>query len=163
MLKQAAEAGILPRTLMLISYDAPIRPEFWQNVGEQGKGIVFVTYYHPQQQLTDAGKWFQAEYQRRFNEPALYSSFASFGNLLELAQAINQSCSTDGPAIAQALETGRLNTRNQSGVSFPKADGIDWHRIKQPLLLIQYTEVNQDFGKAPILYPPASKTGELQR
>ena len=47
-------------------------------------------------QLTDAGAWMQAEYQRRFNEPALYSSFAAFGNVLELAQAINQACSTDG-------------------------------------------------------------------
>ena len=163
MIKQAYDTGLMPKALMVVSYDAPIRPEFWQNVGDKGKGIVFVTYYHPQQALTDPGKWMQQEYQKTYNEPALYSSFAAFGNVLVLAQAINQACSTDGPALVNALESGKFTTWNQAGISFPKADGLDWHRTKQPLLLIQYTEVNQEYGSAPILYPPSSKTGELKR
>jgi branched-chain amino acid transport system substrate-binding protein len=163
MVTQAYETGLLPSTPMLISYDLPIRPEFWQNLGDKGKGIVFVVYYHPQEKLTDAGTWMQTEYQRRFNEPALYSSFAAFGNVLELAQAINQACSTEGQTIARTLETGSFTTWNLTGVNFPPAEGADYHRVKQPLLLLQYTQPNQDYARAPIVYPPNMKTADVQK
>ena len=61
------------------------------------------------------------------------------------------------------LETDKFMTWNSNDISFPKAGGVDWHRVKQPLLLLQYTEVNQDYGKATILYPPNMKTGELKK
>ena len=163
MVTQGYETGLLPATPMLISYDLPIRPEFWQNLGDQGKNIIFVVYYHPQEKLTEAGAWMQGEYQRRFNEPALYSSFAAFGNVLELAQAINQACSVDGQAIARALESGSFTTWNLTGVNFPPAEGADYHRIKQPLLLLQYTQTNQDYARAPIVYPPEMKTADVQK
>ncbi len=163
MIKQANDTGLLPQTPMLVSYDLPIRPEYWQNLGDQGRGIIFVGYYHPQQPLSPAGTWMQTEYQRRFNEPALYSTFAAFGNVLQLAQAINLGCSTEGPSIVKAMETGPLTTWNQTGVSFPPAAGEDYHRVKQPLLLIQYAETNQDYGAAPIVYPPNLKTGDVRR
>lgn len=163
MLQQATDAGLLPATPMLISYDLPIRPEFWQNVGDQGKGIIFVAYSHPQQQLTEAGVWMRDQYQARYNEPALYSSLAAFGNVLVLAQAVNQACATDGPAVAAALENGSFVSWNQSGVSFPQAEGADWHRVKQPLLLVQYTATNQAFGDAAIIYPPSLRTADLMR
>jgi branched-chain amino acid transport system substrate-binding protein len=148
---------------MLVSYDLPIRPEFWQNTGDQGRGIIFVAYSHPNQPVSDAGRWMQAEYQKRFNEPALYSSLAAFGNVLQLAQAVNQACSTEGPALVRTLETGRFTTWNQTNVNFPPAEGEDYHRVKQPLLMIQYSETNQDYGAAPIVYPPSMKTGDVRR
>ncbi|MCC6179532.1 MAG: ABC transporter substrate-binding protein [Chloroflexi bacterium] len=163
MIQQATDAGLLPATPMLVSYDLPIRPEFWQNVGDQGKGIIFVAYSHPLQHLTDAGAWMRDQYQERYSEPALYSSFAAFGNVLQLAQAVNHACSTQGPAIAAALEKGPLMSWNQADTSFPQADGADWHRVKQPLLLVQYTETNQAFGDASIIYPPTLKTADLTR
>jgi branched-chain amino acid transport system substrate-binding protein len=163
MLKQASDAGLLPQAKMLVSYDLPIRPEFWQNVGSQGNGVIFVAYYHPRQPLSDAGRWMQAEYARRFNEPALYSSFAAFGNILLLAQAINQACSTEGRQMVRALEDGSFITWNQTGINFPQEDDEDWHRVAQPLLLLQYTEANQDFDKATIVYPPDFKTGDVKR
>jgi branched-chain amino acid transport system substrate-binding protein len=163
IVKQSNDVGLLPATPMVISYDVPIRPEFWQNLGPQGKGIIFVAYYHPKQPLTDAGKWMQQQYEAQYREPALYSSFAAFGNVIVVAQAINQACSTKGPDIAKALETGRFKSWNLDSASFPKAEGADWHRVKQPLLLVQYTAVNQPFDQATILFPPDMKTGTLQR
>ena len=163
VIKQSYDTGLLPKAFELVSYDLPIRPEFWQNTGDQGKGIIFVVYYHPQQALSDAGKWMQTEYQKRFNEPALYSSFQGFGNLLLLAQAINQACSTDGAAIQKALETGKFMSWNTNGVSMPRAEGIDWHRIKIPVLILQYTEANQTFDKATILSPSNMKNGEVRK
>jgi len=163
MVKQSYETGLLPAVPMLLSYDLPIRPEFWQNLGEQGQGIIFVSYYHPQEKLTDAGAWMQQQYQQQFNEPALYSSFAAFGNVLEVAQAVNQACSTDGTALAKTLETGKFTTWNLTGVSFPPADGADYHRIVQPLLMLQYVQTNQDYGRAPIVYPPTMKTADVQK
>lgn len=161
--RQAHDVGILPKALIAGSYDFPIRPEFWQNLGDRGNGFIFVSYYHPKQALTDAGRWLQQEYEARHNEPALYSSFAAFGNVLLIAQAITQACSTKGPDVARALETARLKTWNLNEASFPRTDGVDWHRVKQPLLLLQYTAVNQPYGQATILFPPEMKTGSLTR
>jgi hypothetical protein len=52
---------------------------------------------------------------------------------------------------------------NQTDVAYPQAEGADWHRLKQPLLMIQYDNVNQSFDQAPIVYPPAMKSAEVQR
>jgi branched-chain amino acid transport system substrate-binding protein len=163
LVKQSYDVGLMPKAAQLISYDLPIRSEFWQNLGPQGNGVIFVAYYHPQQPLSDAGKWMQTEYQRRYNEPALYSSFQAFGNMIILGQAINQACSTEGPAVVRALETGRFMNWNASGVAFPRAEGIDWHRIQIPILLLQYTAPDQTFERATILSPSNMKTGELRR
>ncbi|MBA2450753.1 MAG: ABC transporter substrate-binding protein, partial [Chloroflexi bacterium] len=163
MIKQAYDTGLMPQIAMLVSYDLPIRPEFWQNTGDQGRGMLFVAYSHPRQQLSDAGRWMQSEYERRFNEPALYSTLAAFGNVLQMAQAINQACSIEGPSLVRVLETGSFTTWNQSGVNFPPAEGEDYHRVKQPLLMVQYTESNQEFGQATIVYPPNLKTGDVRR
>lgn len=163
IVKQSYDTGLMPKAYQLISYDLPIRPEFWQNLGDKGKGIIFVSYYHPQQQLTDAGKWFQAAYQKKYNEAAPYSSFQGFGNTVMLAQAINQANSTDGAAIVKALETGKFTNWNASPVNFPEADGVDWHRVKIPMLLLQYTAANQDFTKATIVFPQNMKTGDVTK
>ncbi len=163
IVKQSYDVGLMPKAYQLISYDLPIRPEFWQNLGDKGKGIIFVSYYHPQQQLTDAGKWFQAAYQKKYNEAAPYSAFQGFGNTVMLAQAINQANSTDGAAIVKAMETGKLTNWNASPVNFPEAPGVDWHRVKIPMLLLQYTAANQDFTKATIVFPQNMKTGDVKK
>ncbi len=163
IVKQSYDVGLMPKAYQLISYDLPIRPEFWQNLGDKGKGIIFVSYYHPQQKLTDAGKWFQTAYQQKYNEAAPYSAFQGFGNTVILAQAINQANSTDGAAIVKTLETGKFTNWNASPVNFPEAAGVDWHRVKIPMLLLQYTATNQDFTKAAIVFPQDMKTGNVTK
>lgn len=163
LVKQSADVGLLPKTPMVISYDLPIRPEFWRNVGELGKNMIFLSYYQPRQVLTPAGKWLQDEYLKAYKEPALYSSFAAFGNTIVLAQAMNAACSTEGDKVAAALVKGGFVSWNQSGVAFKQSEGVDWQRTAQPIMVLQYTKTNQDFGDATILYPANMKTGELVR
>src|SRR6516225_8037171 len=45
MIEQAATLGITSQTPMLISYDAPIRPQFWQLHPKTGSGLYFIAYY----------------------------------------------------------------------------------------------------------------------
>ena len=163
MIKQSYDVGLLPKALQLVSYDLPIRQEFWDNLGPQGNNILFVAYYHPQQAVSDAGKYIQAEYQKKYNETALYSSFQGFSNVVMMAQAINQACSTDGTAMVKALETGKFTNWNADNVNFPQAEGLDWHRVKIPVLILQYNQVNQPFDKATLLFPSNMKTGEVRK
>jgi branched-chain amino acid transport system substrate-binding protein len=159
--KSAADAGLNKTSIHLISTDNPIRPEFWQNLGEQGRGTAFFSFYHPQQKITDAGEWAKTEYLKEHNEPATYLPLGGFGNVILYAQAITAACSTEGPAIAKALETQKFKSWNIPDATFPRADGADWHRVDQPIMLVQYTEVNQPYDKATILYPPALRTGNI--
>ena len=56
IIKQAYDVGLIPATPMLISYDAPARPEYWKNVGEKGAYAAFIVYYHPTMKLDAAGR-----------------------------------------------------------------------------------------------------------
>lgn len=161
LIKQSADVGLLPSTPMVVSYDLPIRPEFWKNVGALGNKIIFLSYYQPKQPVTESGKWLQQEYQKMYGEPALYSTLAAFGNVILFAQAMNAACSTEGEKVAAALEKGGFTSWNQANVSFPKADGINWQRTVQPIMVLQYTAVNQTLNDATILYPAGIKTGNL--
>ncbi len=163
LVKQSADVGLLPKTPMVISYDLPIQRAFWKNVGDLGKNIIFVAYYQPSQALTEAGKWMQQEYEEMYKESPMYSSFAAFGNTILLAQAMNIACSTEGKAVADALRKGPLTSWNQKDVSFPQKDGVDWQRTVQPIMVLQYTDVNQSFSNATILYPNEIKTGDIQK
>lgn len=159
--KQAADAGLSSKSLHLISTDNPVRPEFWENLGDQGKGTMFFSFYHPSQKLTDPGEWARERYQKEYNEPAVYLPLGGFGNIILYAQAITAACSTDGAAVAKALENGKLTSWNVANAGFPRAEGLDWHRLDQPILIVQYTAVKQAFDKATILFPTNLKTGNV--
>lgn len=161
MVKQAVDAQLLESALMVISDDRPLRQEFWDNVGDAGKGIAFVTYFSPTQALTPAGEWFREQYEALYGEPPVYTAYQGFGNTIVLAQAINKACSTAGPDLVSALEAGGFTSWNTAPVGFPQAEGVDWHRLHIPVLLLQYTEAPQSFQDAPIIYPPDLATGEV--
>jgi branched-chain amino acid transport system substrate-binding protein len=162
IIKQAYDIGLFPAVPMLGSYDFPIRPEFWQNLGPVGNYFAFISYYHPAMPLTDLGKWFKERYEARYKEPAVYSAFNAFGQIAIIAQAINKACSTEGPALVQALETGKYLNWNGT-VTFPRGEGPYWHQASPPLLILQYTAVNQSYGDATILWPPKMRTGTLKK
>lgn len=161
LIKQSADVGLLPSVPMVVSHDMPMRPEFWNNVGDLGKNMIFLSYYQPRQPLPTPGQWMQREYEKSYHEPAMYSSLAAFGNTILLAQAINAACSTDGDKMVDALRKGGLTSWNLSNVSFPTANGLDWQRLKQPIMVLQYTKMNQNFKDATILFPASMKTGEM--
>lgn len=151
MIEQAATLGLLPGTPMLVSYDAPVRPQFWQLHPKTGVGIYFVAYYSPNQRLSDAGAWFARTYEARYKEPPTYSSLNGFGDVLILAEAVDQARSTEPAAVVKALESGSFKGWTATPVTFPQAEGVYWHNWSPPVLVLQMTEPNQDWRKAPIV------------
>ena len=51
IIKQAYDVGLFPAVPMLVSYDAPARPEFWKTLGDKGTFATFIVYYHPTMKL----------------------------------------------------------------------------------------------------------------
>ena len=124
MLDQATTLGIFPATPMLVSYDAPVRPQFWQLHPKNGDKLYFIAYYSPKQKLSEAGTWFAKAYEEKFKESPVYSSLNGFADVLILAQAADQAKSTDPKAIIKALETGKFTSWATGDVTFPRAEGV---------------------------------------
>jgi branched-chain amino acid transport system substrate-binding protein len=151
MIEQAATLGILPQTPMLISYDAPIRPQFWQLHPKTGSGLYFIAYYSPKQQLSDAGDWLVKAYEAKYKEPPVYSSLNGFGDVIIIAQATKKANSTDPQAVIKALETGSFKSWTAAAVTFPRAEGVFFHNWSPPVLILQYTAADQDWKDASII------------
>jgi len=139
------------QTPMLISYDAPIRPQFWQLHPKTGSGLYFIAYYSPKQQLSDAGEWFTKAYEAKYNESPVYSSLNGFGDVIIIAQAVEKAKSTDPAALIKALETDKFNSWTAAPVTFPRAEGVFFHNWSPPVLILQYTAANQDWKDASIV------------
>jgi branched-chain amino acid transport system substrate-binding protein len=151
MLDQAETIGLLTQAPMLVSYDAPVRPQFWQLHPKNGAGIYFIAYYSPQQKLSELGAWFAKRYEEKYKESPVYSSLNGFGDVVILAQAVDAAKSTDPKALITALETGTFKTWAATPVTFPRAPGVFWHNWSPPILILQYTEPNQDWRNAKIV------------
>ena len=151
MIDQATTIGLLPQTPMLISYDAPVRPQYWKLHPQDGVGIYFITYYSPKETLSDVGQWLAKAYQAKYNEPAIYSNLNGFGDVVLLAEAANLAKSTDPKAMVHALETGTFKSWADAPVTFPRADGIYWHNWSPPILIVQYTKANEDWRDADLI------------
>ncbi len=159
IVKQAHDIGLFPQTAMLGSYDFPVRPEYWKNLGAAGNYLAFISYYHPRMALSPFGKWAALEYAKRYKDVAIYANLNSFGDALIVAEAMNQACSSDPRKIIAQLERGRFDTWIPGGVTFPRAEGLAWHQWSPPMIIVQYTQNEQTYDKAQILFPAAMKTG----
>ena len=147
---QATTIGLLPGTPMVVSYDAPIRPQWWQLHAKDGQ-VYFVSYYSPQQKLSDAGQWFANTYQKKYGEQPVYSSLNGFADILIVAEAVAKAKSTDPKRVIAAMETGGYKSWNTSPATFPRAAGILWHNWSPPVLILHYTAANQDWRQAPLV------------
>lgn len=152
IIEQAYDIGLFPSTPMIGSYDFPLKPDFWESVGEKGVGIYFISYYHPQMEMTDLGKWAFNRYKELYNELPVYSTLNEFGVVLILAQAIEQAGSDDPEAITDALIKGTFVSWNSDKVTFPEGEGIYWHQFSIPMLILQFTEKGQGITEARIEY-----------
>jgi branched-chain amino acid transport system substrate-binding protein len=153
MVNQATTIGLLPQTPMIISYDAPIRPQWWQLHPQNGSGVYYIAYYSPLQKLSDVGSWLAKEYEAKYKEPAVYSSLNGFGDVLIIAQAVAAAKSTDPKAIVKALESGTFKSWAAGDVTFPKAEGVYWHNWSPPIIILHYTKPNEDWRSAELVYP----------
>ena len=155
MVDQAATIGLLPETPMLISYDAPVRPQWWQLHPKDGE-IYFIAYYSPQQKLSDLGSWYAKQYQEKFKDQPVYSDLNCFGDIAIIAQAIQQAKSTEPKALTKMLETGKFMGWAAGDVTFPRAEGVFWHNWSPLMMILHYTKPNQDWRSAEVAYSQAN-------
>lgn len=153
MVKQAYNIDLFPETNMLASFAWPIRPEFWDAVGDKGKGILFTAYYKPGMLMTFLGKWMAPRYKKLHNEDPTFYALNVFGEILVIAQAINMAQTDDPKAVAKALV--KWPFLDWSGiVKFEEPPGLKWHNVSPPHLVLQQTEVRQEFVNSKLVWPP---------
>jgi branched-chain amino acid transport system substrate-binding protein len=151
IIDQATTIGLLPATPMLISYDAPTRPQYWQLHPKNGEGIYFIAYYSPKTPLSELGQSFAKAYKEKYKEDPVYGALNGFGAIMIFQQAIKTAGSTDPKALIKALEAGTFKSWPDAAVTFPRADGVYWHNWVPPILILQYTKPNQDWKEADVV------------
>ncbi len=162
IIKQAYDIGLFPAVPMLVSYDLPVRPEYWTNLGDKGTLVTFIAYYHPTMKLTARGEAFRARYRAEFKEEPIYGAFNAYAQVLLLADALNAAGSDRGEALVRALLAGRFEGWNGT-ISFSRGQGPYWQQWTPPMLFTQYTRPRMPFEEAKIVYPPEFKTAEWVR
>lgn len=151
IIDQATTIGLLPGTPMLISYDAPTRPQYWKLHEKNGSGVYFIAYYSPKSPLSDLGQAFSKAYREKYNEDPVYGALNGFGAIMILAQAIKNAGVAEPKALIKALETGTFKSWPDAAVTFPRADGVYWHNWVPPILILQYTKLGQDWKEADVV------------
>lgn len=157
IMDQATTIGLLPATPMLISYDAPTRPQFWKLHEKNGNGIYFIAYYSPKSKLSDVGEAFAKAYREKYKEDPVYGALNGFGAVMILAQAIKAANGTDPKALIKTLESGSYKSWPDAPVTFPRADGVYWHNWVPPVLILHYTAAKQDWKDAEIVVTYSKK------
>jgi len=157
--KQAYDVGLFPATPMLISYDAPARPEYWKTLGEKGTYATFIIYYHPTMKLTSRGEAFRTRYLEQFKEQPVYGGLNAYAQVMLLADAMNAAKSDKPEDIVKSLLANKFTGWNGT-ISCARGDGPYWQQWTPPMLFLQYTKPEQAFPEAKIIYPPELKTGD---
>jgi branched-chain amino acid transport system substrate-binding protein len=159
MIKQAHDIGLSPAVPMLVSYDVPVRPEFWKTVGEKGTYVNFIVYYHPTMKLPARGEAFRKKYMAEFKEEPVYSAFNGYTQVVLLADALNAARSDKGEDLVKALLGNKFEGWNGT-ISFTRGEGPYWQQWTPPMLITQYTRPEQPFPEVKIVFPPELKTGD---
>lgn len=157
IMDQATTIGLLPATPMLISYDAPTRPQFWQLHEKNGAGIYFIAYYSPKSKLSDIGADFAKAYREKYKEDPVYGALNGFGAIAILSQAMKAANSADPKTLIKTLEGGTYKSWPDAPVTFPKADGVYWHNWVPPVLILQMTQPKQDWKDAEVVVTYSKK------
>ena len=108
IMDQATTVGLLPTTPMLISYDAPTRPQYWKLHPKNGEGIYFIAYYSPKAPLSDLGKAFAETYKEKYKEDPVYGALNGFGAIMIIAEALKAANSTDPEGADQGARDRHL-------------------------------------------------------
>jgi branched-chain amino acid transport system substrate-binding protein len=159
IIKQAYDVGLYPAVPMLVSYDAPVRPEYWKNLGEKGNYLSFIVYYHPNMKLPPRGEAFRKKYLDQFKEEPVYGAFNAYAQVMLLADALNAGKSDKGEDLVKALLANKFEGWNAT-ISFSRGDGPYWQQWTPPMLITQYTRPEMPFSEVKIVYPPEFKTGD---
>ena len=160
IIKQAYDIGLFPAVPMLVSYDLPVRPEYWKNLGDKGNYLTYIVYYHPTMKLTGRGEAFRTKYMEQFKEEPIYGAFNGYTQVLLLADALNAAKSDKGADLVKALLGNKFEGWNGT-ISFTRGEGPYWQQWSPPMLFTQYTRPEQPFAEVKIVFPPEFKTGDL--
>ncbi len=153
MVKQAYDIGLFPQVKMLGSFAWPVRPEYWDAVGEKGKYVLYTSYYKPGMLMSDSGKWMAAKYKAAHGEDPTFYALNVFGEMLVIAQALEKAQSADPKALQAAL-VGNPYQDWSGTVKFEEPQGLKWHNVSPPHLILQQTEVRQAFTESKLVFPP---------
>jgi len=160
IIKQAYDIGLFPAVPMLVSYDLPVRAEYWKNLADKGNYLAYIVYYHPTMKLTARGEAFRKAYQEQFKEEPVYGAFNGYTQVVLLADALNAAKSDQGPDLVKALLSNNFEGWNGT-ISFTRGEGPYWQQWSPPILFTQYTRPEQPFADVKIIFPPELKTGDL--
>jgi branched-chain amino acid transport system substrate-binding protein len=153
MVKQAYAIGLFPQVKMLGSFAWPVRPEYWDAVSEKGRYVLYTSYYKPGMLMSDSGKWMSAKYKAAHGEDPTFYALNVFGEMLVIAQALDKAQSDDPKALQKAL-VGNTYQDWSGDVKFEEPQGLKWHNVSPPHLILQQTEVRQPFTESKLVYPP---------
>jgi branched-chain amino acid transport system substrate-binding protein len=160
IIKQAYDIGLFPVVPMLVSYDLPVRAEYWKNLGDKGNYLAYIVYYHPTMKLTERGETFRKTYQEQFKEEPVYGAFNAYIQIVLLADALNAAKSDKGADLVKALLNNKFEGWSGT-ISFARGEGPYWQQWSPPILFTQYTKPEQPFADVKIIFPPELKTGDL--
>jgi branched-chain amino acid transport system substrate-binding protein len=152
MVKQAYSIGLFPQVKMLGSFAWPVRPEYWDAVSEKGRYILYTSYYKPGMLMSDSGNWMSAKYKAAHGEDPTFYALNVFGEMLVIAQALEKAQSDDPKALQKAL-VGNTYQDWSGDVEFGEPQGLKWHNVSPPHLILQQTEVRQPFTESKLIYP----------
>ena len=167
LMNQLYEQGVAP-SAKTWSYDgAGIAdyPDFWQNVKDAGKYMVFFGLYHPQMDVPPIGKEVAAEYTKRTRNEPNRLIFQAADSLLLIVDAIKQAKSADPKAITAALQSIKFSGV-RGPLEFSKEPGYKYQQwVDIPYVNYQLTEVNQPVSKSNLIQGPGQQlsVGKLQR
>lgn len=161
--KQAYDVGLAP-TAETAAYNAvdAMYPEFWENVGEAGKYVNGFTIGLPEAAWNDKTRAFTAAFEEKFNRLPGPSALEAYDTFYLMVEAIRVAGSTDPDKIIDALENIKWTGVGGEyffpyGLHNPLPEDVPaymWHQWPNPpLYVFQFTEVNQTYLDAPILWP----------
>lgn len=151
--KQAADIRLFPKVPIIASYNWCTLPEYWDTVGESGKYMLYVSYFKKGMSTTFLGDWMISTYRKMHNEDPTYYALNAFGQVMIIAQAINQAQSDDPVKIAEALV--KWPYLDWVGiVDYKDIPGVRWHSIIPPYMMFQITEFKQPFDENKVVWPP---------
>ncbi|MCP4118817.1 MAG: ABC transporter substrate-binding protein [Desulfobacteraceae bacterium] len=165
MVKQAHEIGFAPtkETAMFAVGTDALHKEFWEITGPSGKYILTKTGYYPGIKFTEKTDPFIKRFKTKFNREPTFAAMEAYEAVYLVADAIQRAGSTDADAIVSALETTRYTgLRGVISFSMDREPAYMYHQWPgTPSFVIQYTEVDQPYTDALLLWPKEYSDGSL--
>jgi|SRR5579872_785025 len=157
IIRDACNAGFAPtaQTALYSGGGPALEKELWENDGKCAVNLITEDVTLPKSQWNSIGKKFEAAFVKQFKRAPTGTAMESYDSVGVLAAAIGEAKSTDHKAIISAMEhlkyTGARGTYTFSSNHQP---AWAFHQfMSAPVMLVQYSELNQSADVAPILFP----------